>query len=606
MQMKRWVCLLLCVAFLNGILSGCDLEEKPDPQTGTVSGQEENPGTQTGTASDPADADFSKTDADMFTQRDKSGEYTQSGSVAVDLSSGTAGPGVKISGSTVTVTGEGTYILTGSLEEGQILVDAGDKAKVQLVLDGVEVHSSTSAALYILSADKVFVTLAEGTQNSLRNGGSFLADGENNIDGAIYSKEDLTFNGSGSLTVTSPAGHGIVCKDDLVFTGGIYRVTSASHGLDANDSVRIAGADLTVDAGKDGIHVENNDDTAKGFVYISGGKLKIEGEGDGISASYYIQINDGSFDLHCGGGYQNGTKESSGGYGGFMGGKPGGGGSSTSTESDGTSMKGLKAGSGILIDSGTFVMDTADDAVHAASDIIVNGGNWKIASGDDGFHSDTMLTVTAGAFTLTNCYEGLEAEKIYIQGGEFEIHATDDGLNAAGGTDSSGTGGRDEMFGGGRPGGPGGGFGGGNENACIEVSGGSMKIYSGGDGLDSNGKLLISGGYTYVTNPTSGDVSVLDSDMTPVITGGTYIGLAISTMMAETFGGESTQGVIACTCGTQAAGSALVIKDSSGKEILSLATEYRTVLIIISTPQIISGESYDISIGTVSGTMTAG
>ena len=241
--------------------------------------------------------------------------------------------------------------------------------------------------------------------------------------------------------------------------------------------------------------------------------------------------------------------------------------------------------------------------------MIINGGDWKIASGDDGVHSDTVLTVTAGEFVIEECYEGLEAEKIYIRGGEFEIHASDDGLNAAGGTDSSGGGGRDEMFGGGRPGGGGkpGGMGGmgGNANACIEISGGQLKIYSCGDGLDSNGSLLISGGNTYVTNPTSGDVSVLDSQNTPEITGGTYIGLGISSMMAQSFGGNSTQGVIACTCGTQAAGSALVIKDSSGKEILSLTTEYKTYLLIISTPEIVSGENYDISIGSVSGTVAA-
>lgn len=599
--MKRSICLLLCMILMVGTIWGCDPQMAPkDPEN-----------TENSTVSDPVDADFSKTDADMFTDRDRQADYSESGSVLVDLGSATAAPGVTVSGSKVTITQEGTYILKGSLADGQIVVDAGENAKLQLVLGGVSVTSSTSAALYILSADKVFVTLAEGTENSFQNGGVFEAIDENNIDGAIYSEQDLTFNGSGSLTVTSPGGHGIVCKDDLVFTGGQFTVNAASHGLDVNDSVRIAAGQITIDAGKDGIHVENTDDATLGFVYISDGQLTIEAEGDGISSGYYTQISGGTFDLLCGGGYENGTKESSGGYGGFLGGgRPGGnGGNSSTTESDGTSMKGIKSGSGILVDGGAFTIDSADDAVHGASDVIINGGDWKIASGDDGVHSDTVLTVTAGKFAIEECYEGLEAEKIYIRGGEFEIHASDDGLNAAGGIDSSGGGGRDEMFGGGRPGGGGkpGGMGGmgGNANACIEISGGQLKIYSCGDGLDSNGSLLISGGNTYVTNPTSGDVSVLDSQNTPEITGGTYIGLGISSMMAQSFGGNSTQGVIACTCGTQAAGSALVIKDSSGKEILSLTTEYKTYLLIISTPEIVSGENYDISIGSVSGTVAA-
>ena len=550
-------------------------------------------------------------DSDLFTQRDLRTTYDEAKAAVVTLSGTTASStsnAVSVQGSTVTILDEGTYILTGTLTDGQILVSAPADAKTQLVLRGASIHSSSSAALYVKTADKVFVTL-EG-ENTLTGGESFTAIDENNIDGAVYSKADLTFNGSGSLTVTSPVGHGIVCKDDLVFTGGQFTVNSASHGLDVNDSVRFTGAALAIDAGKDGIHVENADDAALGLVYIAGGTLKIKAEGDGISSGYYTQINGGVFDLLCGGGYENGTKANSGGYGDFMGGHRlggGGGGNSSTSQTDGTSMKGIKSGSGILIGGGIFTIDSADDAVHAASDVIINGGTWNIASGDDAVHSDTALTVTAGTFEISQSYEGLEAEKIYIRGGEFEIHASDDGLNAAGGTDSSGGGGRDEMFGG-RPGGGGpGGMGGmgGNANACIEVSGGQMKIYSGGDGLDSNGNLRISGGYTYVTNPTSGDVSVLDSQYTPVITGGTYIGLGISSMMAQSFGGESTQGVIACTCGTQTAGSQLIIKDSSGKEVLNLTTEYRTVLLIISTPQIVSGESYDITIGAVSGTLSA-
>ena len=153
------------------------------------------------------------------------------------------------------LTAETTYIISGTLTDGMLVVNAPEKAKLQIVFDGVSITSATSAALYILEADKVVVTLANGTQNTLQNGGKFEAIDDNNIDGAVFSKQDLTFNGSGSLTVSSPVGHGIVCKDDLVFTGGSYTVNSASHGLDANDSVRITGeTNLAIDAGKDGIH----------------------------------------------------------------------------------------------------------------------------------------------------------------------------------------------------------------------------------------------------------------------------------------------------------------------------------------------------------------
>ena len=249
------------------------------------------------------------TDSEMFTDRDLRTTYDASTAATVTLTgSGAAcsSDAVKVQGSTVTILDEGTYLLTGELT-GQIIVDAPDDAKTQIVLQGAAIHSDTSAALYVREADKVVVTL-EG-ENTLSCGDSFTAIDENNIDGAVYAKSDLTFNGSGSLTVSAPAGHGVVAKDDLVFAGGTYAITSASHGVDANDSVRCVGAALTIDAGKDAIHAENSDDTSLGFIYIDSGSFALEAEGDGLSAASTMIVLDGSFDILCGGGSENGTKQ---------------------------------------------------------------------------------------------------------------------------------------------------------------------------------------------------------------------------------------------------------------------------------------------------------
>lgn len=604
--MKRLLCIMLALAVLFSSLTGCS---NTDSETGDTRTENSTGGSQSTTGS--TEMEDSEPDEDMFTNRDLRTEYSESGAITIELngdSASASSDSVKISGTTITITEDATHIITGTLNDGQIIVQADDSAKLQLVFNGVNIHSETSAALYILSADKVFVTLAEGTENTLSNGGTFEAVDENNIDGAVFSKQDLTFNGSGALTVTSPAGHGIVCKDDLVFTGGTYTITSASHGMDANDSVRTDGADITIDAGKDGIHCENSDDAALGFIYISSGRLTIEAEGDGVDAGAYLQIEGGTIGLLAGGGYENGSSQSSGSYGGFMGGgRPGGMGQSSSSSSssdDSTSMKGLKAANGIVINGGVIFVDSADDAIHSDTDIKINGGTLELASGDDGVHAEQTLTITNCTMSISQCYEGLEALDIDVRDGDFTIKASDDGLNAAGGTDSSGTtGGRDGMFGGG------GGFGGGgfgsSTGGSIEISGGNFSIYSGGDCLDSNGSLLISGGYVYATNYTSGDVSVLDSETSAEITGGTFIGLGISTMMAMTFT-SAEQGVIACTCGSQAAGSQLTVTDSDGKEILSMTTEYSTCLLIISTPEIVRGESYNISIGSISGSIDAG
>jgi len=614
--MRRIISILLILTLL---LAGCGNNSKPN---GLESGEgtTDNGGENSNAA--PVDVDFSQTDGDMFTERDSKTEYDTSKAVTIQLNGTSAtasSDSVQINGSTVIIKEEATYVISGSLN-GMVVVDAPDTAKLQLVFNGVDITSETSAALYILEADKVFVTLADGTVNTLANGGSFVAIDDNNIDGALFSKQDLTLNGSGSLTVTSSAGHGIVCKDDLVVTGGTYVVNSASHGIDANDSVRIAEAALTIDAGKDAIHCENSEDAAKGFIYISGGTIKAEAEGDGIAASAYMQIADGTIDLLVGGGSENGSKAQSDNFGGFMGGghgggRPGGMGSNNSsntiTEENSTSMKGLKAANSMLISGGNITINSADDAIHSDISIIINGGSFTIASGDDAIHAEDTLTVTAGNIDISESYEGLEALHIDVQGGDIKLVASDDGLNAAGGTDQSGTtGGRDGMFGGGpggmgggRPGG--GGFGGmsGNANGSIKVSSGSLYINSSGDGMDANGTLEISGGYTVVVGPTQGDTATLDYDTSGIITGGTFIGTGASGM-AQTFS-DSKQGVVAVSVGNQPAGTLIVLKDKNGNTVLEHTPELNFAVVILSSPELVKGETYSITVGTQSGEFEA-
>lgn len=591
--MKKWISISLALFFLLSALAGCE-------STGTT--------TQDDAASGSLEtSSLTQADAEMFTDRDYNTEYDESSSIRIQLngSSATASSdSVRISGTTVTITEEATYILSGTLDDGMIIVDAPDTAKLQLVLDGVNINSQTSAPLYILEADKVVVTLADGSENTLSNGGSFVAIDEENIDAALYSKQDLTLNGSGSLTVTSPAGHGIASNDDLVITGGAYTVSAASHGLNANDSVRITGeTSLAVDAGKDGIHAENNDDTSLGFVYISNGAMDIESEGDGVSAGAYMQIENGVFQIVAGGGSENSSKESSDSWGGFRGGRgPGQTAESADTTDDSsTSMKGIKSTGDMVITNGSFTIDSADDAVHSNASLTVNGGTFEIASGDDAFHADETLTVTEGTVNITESYEGLEALHVNIQGGDITLVSRDDGLNAAGGTDASGTaGGRDGMFGG-RGGGPGGGTS--TSNGSITISGGTLHITASGDGIDANGSLTVSGGYTVVAGPTQGDTATLDYDTSATITGGTFIGTGASGM-AQTFS-DSEQGVVSVSVGNQSAGTAITLTDSDGNTIISYTPELSFHVVIFSSPDIVSGQTYTVTAGSVSGETTA-
>lgn len=260
---------------------------------------------------------------DYISDRDSSGDYDTSEAIAITLNGTTASCDsdlVTIDGSTVTITGEGVFLLSGKLTDGQIIVDADSKDKVQLVLNGAEISSSSSAAIYIKQADKVFLTLAKGSQNTLSTTGEFTADGDTSVDGVVFSKDDLTVNGSGALTVTTEQGHGIVCKDELVITGGTLNVTASGHAIQVNDIVCISGGTFTLTAGKDGIHSENSDDTTLGHILITGGTFTITSDGDGLDAGSILQVEDGTFNITAGGGHENAAQKS-GDKGGFGGGQ---------------------------------------------------------------------------------------------------------------------------------------------------------------------------------------------------------------------------------------------------------------------------------------------
>lgn len=598
--MKKIKILALLTALML-LLCGCG-DKKPIPDVGS-----EDTDLATSGESSPAQVDFAQNDEEMFSNRDTDTNTQSDNNTTVTLKGNTASfqsDAVSLKDGNLTITDEGTYIIEGEFK-GSITVNAGEDDKPRIVLNNAKIESEDRAAIYILEADKVFITLAEGSLNTLENGGNWPEG--TNIDGVIFSKKDLTINGSGSLTVNSPTASGIVCKDDLVLAGGSYVINSASHGIDANDSVRIANAKVKIDAGKDGIHSENNEDASLGFVYISSGNFDIEAEGDGISAGSFAQFEGGSYNLLTGGGSVNAKKQTSDSFGGFMGGgRPGGpmfGGNSYSSatdDTDATSIKGIKAANSLLISEGEFTIDSADDAVHSNQSITVNGGSFNIKTGDDGFHADETLAVTAGNIDITESYEGLEALNVIVSGGNIKLTADDDGINAAGGTDSSGMGGM-------RPGGDrfGGGMGGSSSSkGSITISGGDLYIKASGDGIDANGSLSISGGKTVVTGPTNGDTATLDYDTSAVISGGTFIGTGASGM-AQNFSSSENQGVVAIRTGNQSAATEIICKDNSGKVIISHKPELSFGVIILSSPDIKKGESYSLTVGSSAITVTA-
>lgn len=597
----------LALALILGLLlTGCG---GPGADPGSSSSPSSNPSAAPSSGISEGSSTVIDTNS-AFTDRDYETGYEESKSAFIYLNGDSAtcsSNAVQISGSTVTITDEGTYVISGTLNDGMIIVNSEKTDKTQLVLDNVTIHSETSAPIYILQSDKVFITLTENSSNALSNGGSFLSIDENNIDSVIFSKEDLTLNGSGSLTISSPAGHAIVSKDELTITGGTYELTTSSHAITGKDNICIADASMTISSGKDGIHAENDEDASLGYLYIQNGVFDISAEGDGLSAGSTLQIDNGTFYILTGGGSENGQQQTSdawgnmgggmggpGGMGGGMGGRPGGRSSSgtTTTEDDSTSIKGIKASAGLVINGGSFVIDSADDAVHSNGSLTVNGGTFDIETGDDGFHADETLSITNGTISVTESYEGLEGLHVLVSGGNIRLVTTDDGLNAAGGTDSSGMGGYrgNDMFGG-------------SSNGSIVISGGSLYVNASGDGIDANGYLEITGGCTVVVGPTIGDTATLDYDTTATISGGTFIGTG-SSMMAQTFS-DSLQGVIAVSVGNQSAGTQITLTDEAGNPVISHTPELDFAVVILSSPDIIKGENYTITVGANSGTFEA-
>lgn len=485
--------------------SGCDAIVPPGSGAATSS----DAASASSEASDPVTAGTVSAagGSELFTDRDMEIGYDEETSVSILLTGDSAScdsDAVQISGSTVILTEEGTYILSGTLDDGMIVVNAGDADKIQLVLQNAQITSATSAAIYIPEADKVFITTAAGTSNTLANGGEYTAIDDNNIDAVIFSKADLTLNGAGSLAIEAAAGHGIVSKDDLVLTSGTYTITAASHGLSGKDSVRIANGTYTITSGKDGIHAENADDASLGSAYILGGNFDISAQGDGISAAGSLQIEGGTFSITTGEGSESVEMSSDDmGFGqrGFFDTEP------EESEADSVSQKGIKADGSITLAGGTFVTDTADDSIHAGGDILVTDGQFDLKSGDDAVHSDAAVCIQNGTFVISYCYEGIEGLSITIEDGTFDITSHDDGLNAAGGADSSGFGGgRFEQFSSG-------------SDIFITIDGGSFTIVSNGDCIDSNGSLTINGGTLSLTCNGNGNTA-LDCDGTYANNGG--------------------------------------------------------------------------------------
>ncbi len=588
MYQKQSIAAVAAFALGITLLSSCSDNQKTDSLTDSVGGTTESQAEAvTLPASESAEhaavlLETKLSSFDLETGWDESAtEIRLNGSGAV-----ISGSGAQVRNQIITISKSGTYVLSGTLEDGQVVVDAADK--VQLVLNGATISNSKTAPLCVNACSKLVLTLAEGTDNALTDGGS-LSEAADAPNAALYAKEDLTINGAGSLTVNGTVHNGIGCKDTLVVAGGQLTVKAVANGIKGKDAVVITDGTLNIDAGADGIKADNTEDATRGYVVVTGGDITVTAKEDGVQAETCAAIGGGTLKLQAGGGSANSTKTHTDG----MGGMPGRGfnrdktaettaSSAADTAAEEISTKGIKAGAELYIGGGTVEVDAADDGLHTNGAAVIAGGTLSIASGDDGVHADTALSISDGQLTVSKSYEGLEAQKISVTGGEVSVTASDDGFNASDGSAS---------------GGQRGGMGDVSESCSLTISGGNVVVDAGGDGLDSNGSITISGGLVLVNGPTNDGNGALDSGSSLVVSGGTLIA-AGSSGMAEKPDDDSTQKSLYVGYESdQAAGTLISVADAAGETLLAFAPTKTYACVIISTPALRQGETYTVSAG---------
>lgn len=466
----------------------------------------------------------------------------------------------------ITITKSGVYNLSGEINDGLITIDTDDD--VLLILNDVTITNSSGPAIYVKRANTAVIRTLDGTVNTLTDGNNYV-NLDSDVEGAIYSKDDLVLEGDGTLVLNGNKGDAIVCKDDLKINSGKYIINSKDDGIRGKDSVYILDGEFTINSEGDGIKSSNETESDKGYVKISNGIFNINSSLDGIDAKTKVIIDSGTFNITTGGGASNSSDNAGWGY--F-------GNNSNTLES----AKGIKAGDNIVITGGTYNLNTSDDAIHSNNYVGISGGDFLINSGDDGIHADKELVIDSGTIKIEKSYEGLEAETITINDGNIYIVSDDDGINAAGGNDGS-------AFGR-----PGAGMQG-NSKSTLTINGGTIYVDATGDGLDANGSIYITGGNITIDGPTNSGNGALDYDMECKVTGGIVVAAGASGM-AQSISSSSTQyGVLINFATNYSKGTVISILDSSDKEIISYTSSKSFSSVAFSTSKLSKG-TYTIKI----------
>ena len=486
------------------------------------------------------------------------------------------GAGAEFAGRTLTISQAGTYLLSGTLSNGQVLINVGRNDVVNLILNGVSLHNETGPAIYAPRSGKVVLFLEEGVTNTISDSRYVASASGDETNAAIYVQDNLSIAGNGTLAVTGSYAHGIRAQDVLAIAGGTITVNATGDALRGRDGVAIRNGTFALTAGGDGIQSNNTNSDDVGFVIINSGTFDIKAKNDGIQAASSLAITGGVFRITSGGGSANAPARSTNTIFGWLSGRQ----ASATTTVETESMKALKASKQIYIVGGDFTLDAEDDGIHSNGNVLIAAGRLSIKTGDDGIHADNAVEITGGNINIPTSYEGIEGMSVTIGGGNIVVIAKDDGINAANGDANAAQVGR--QTGRGRV----------NENLLVRITGGTIEVFAALDGIDSNGNVFLEGGTLKVSGPSRGREGAVDLDGSFAISGGELITAGSVTNITG-----STQPVILVSyTRQQASGSVIAIKDFAGNTLLEYKSRNAYAMSGFTSPSFETGNTYSLLI----------
>lgn len=474
----------------------------------------------------------------------------------------------------MTIQEAGTYLLSGSLQ-GTITITVKQTETVRLVLNNVDIQANDSAAIHCTQAKKLIISLPEGTMNTLSDAQDYTDTSENAPSSTIFAQDDLTINGTGTLHVKGNKNDGIISKDTLKLMEGSYEIAALDNGIVGRDYLYVRDGVYHMNVGKDGLKANYDKDDTKGDVIIENGSFDITSENDGIQAERALSIYGGSFQIVSGGGSENASTSANANQ--LSGFKRWNFEKNDNTETETLSAKGIKSSADLMIYDGVFNFDCSDDCIHANANVTIKGGEFTLLSGDDGIHADGTLSIEGGVVDVKKSYEGLEGSDVIIQAGDIAIVSMDDGINAAGGSDEETTQPSMDHF---RAG-----------NNTLQILGGTIHVDADGDGIDSNGEIIMEEGTLVIFGPSDNGNGAIDYEKSFMINGGTMIAVGFSGM-AQGISQDSAQNAIMFNIPSQKADTLVYLSDANGNVLLGVQPTKAYDNIVISSAKLKDQSTY--------------